>query len=168
MSQPPAPTVPTSPAAEAAPAGPVPREELLAALNELLEAERAGARVAMESAREAPSPELAALVQDIHKDEVRWCGMLMRTIQAMDATPSSTTGAFWGKAMAISDLDQRLSFLNRGQAWVVRRLQALIPRVEDAQVKSDLAEMLAAHHLNIERVEAQVPGAGVSPARTAG
>ena len=38
------------------------RAELLAALNELLEAERAGARVAMETGREIHSQELAALV----------------------------------------------------------------------------------------------------------
>ena len=166
------PTVPPTPAPSltpphsgpADPTAPAAREELLAALNELLEAERAGARVALESTREAPAADLA-LVQDIHKDEVRWCGMLMRTINAMDATPSATTGAFHGKAMAIADLDERLLFLNRGQAWVVRRLQALIPRVEDARVKGDLAEMLAAHLHNIERVD--VRAAALSRARTA-
>lgn len=131
------------------------RDELLAALNELLEAERAGARVAMETARDMPPCELTTLVQDVHKDEVRWCGMLMRTIQTLEGTPSSVTGAFWGKAMAIPDLDQRLSFLNRGQAWVVRRLEALIPRIQDAQVRTDLGVMLEAHQRNIERVNAR-------------
>lgn len=142
---------------DAAPTGAVPvsREELLEALNELLEAERAGARVAMETAREIPSSALASLVQDIHKDEVRWCGMLMRTINGLQGTPSSVTGAFWGKAMAIPDLEQRLNFLNRGQAWVVRRLSALIPRIQDTQVQADLSAMLEAHHVNIERVDAR-------------
>lgn len=142
---------------------PAPRDELLAALNELLEAERAGARVAMESARDIPPSELAALVQDIHKDEVRWCGMLMRVIKAMDGTPSSATGAFWGKAMAIADMEQRLLFLNRGQAWVVRKLQALIPRIDDTQVQAELAAMLAAHHTNIERVEARAAAGRNTP-----
>lgn len=131
------------------------RDELLVALNELLEAERAGARVAMETARDVPPGALTTLMQDVHMDEVRWCSMLMRNIQALEGTPSSATGVFWGKAMAIPDLEQRLSFLNRGQAWVVRRLEALIPRVEDAQVRSDLAIMLEAHHRNIERVDAR-------------
>ena len=143
-------------------AAPASREEILETLNELLEAERAGARVAMETAREIPPSALAALVQDIHKDEVRWCGMLMRTINGLEGTPSSATGAFWGKAMAIPDLEQRLSFLNRGQAWVVRRLSALIPRIQDTQVQSDLSAMLQAHHINIERVDtrkAADPGA---------
>jgi Domain of unknown function (DUF6306) len=131
------------------------RQEVLSALNELLEAERAGARVAMETGREITTPELAALVQDIHKDEVRWCGMLVRTITAMDATPSALTGAFWGKAMAIADVDARLKFLNRGQAWVVRKLQDLIPRIDDAAARAELESMLQAHHQNIGRVEAR-------------
>ena len=134
---------------------PVSRDELLAALNELLEAERAGARVAMETGRDIPPSPLATLVQDIHRDEVRWCSMLMRSIKSMEGNSSSATGTFWGKAMAIPDLEQRLSFLNRGQAWVVRRLEALIPRVEDAQVRADLANMLEAHRSNIERVDAR-------------
>ncbi len=156
-------TTPSVPASDAVRSGtdspanttPVTREELLAALNELLEAERAGARVAMETVREIDVPDLAALVQDIHKDEVHWCSMLMRVIKSMDATPSSVTGAFHGKAMAIADLGPRLTFLNRGQSWVVRKLQALIPRIEDAAVRADLASMLEAHHVNIERVEAR-------------
>jgi nitronate monooxygenase len=134
------------------------RVEVLGALNELLEAERAGARVAMETARDIPPSALATLWQDIHKDEVRWCSMLMRTIKTLQGTPSSATGAFWGKAMAIPDLEQRLSFLNRGQAWVVRRLKVLIPTIQDAEVRADLAAMLEAHHKNIERVDARTLG----------
>lgn len=134
---------------------PISREELLDILNELLEAERAGARVAMETGREITDTQLAALVQDIQKDEVRWCGMLMRSITTLEATPSSVTGAFWDKAMAIPNLEQRLTFLNRGQAWVVRKLQALIPRISEATLRNNLTAMLEAHNTNIERVEVQ-------------
>ena len=136
------------------------RAELLAALNELLEAERAGARVAMETGREIHSQELAALVADVHKDEVHWCGMLMRTIKSLGATPSSATGAFHGKAMAIPDVDDRLKFLNRGQAWVVRKLEALIPRLDVPQARADLEAMLQAHRQNIERVESRFSEGG--------
>lgn len=136
------------------------RAELLAALNELLEAERAGARVAMETGREIHSQELAALVADIHKDEVHWCGMLMRTIKSLGATPSSATGAFHGKAMAIADVEDRLKFLNRGQAWVVRKLEALIPRLDVPQARADLEVMLQAHRQNIERVESRFSEGG--------
>lgn len=154
---------------------PAPREEVLAVLNELLEAERAGARVAMETARDIPPSALATLVLAIHRDEVHWCSMLMRAIQVLEGTPSSATGAFWGKAMAIPDVAQRLRFLNRGQAWVVRCLQALIPRVGDAQIQADLAAMLEAHTRNIERVDAlpsvgqgSDPGAGAHALTPAG
>jgi nitronate monooxygenase len=140
--------------AVSSPEVPLGTDELLAALNELLQAERAGARVARETAAQigAANP-MHGLVVDVQHDEVRWCGMLMRVIKALSATPTDQTGAFHGKAMAIDDLDERLVFLNRGQAWVVRRLQALIPRVADAGIKADLQAMLDAHVSNISRVE---------------
>lgn len=134
-----------------APLGP---EELLASLNELLEAERAGARVAHETAEQmGVDHPMHGMVVDIQHDEVRWCGMLMRVIRALPATPSAQTGGFHSKAMAIAGLGERLAFLNRGQAWVVRRLQALIPQVSNAQVRTELQSMLDAHVGNIERVE---------------
>lgn len=143
------------------------RAELLASLNELLEAERAGARVAMETGRDIQATDLAALLDDIHKDEVRWCGMLMRTIKSLGATPSSVTGAFHGKAMAIAEVDGRLKFLNRGQAWVVRKLEALIPRMPDATHRAELQTMLEAHRRNIDLVESRLSGAAApEPAAT--
>ena len=132
------------------------RKALLAALVELLEAERTCARVAQQVAREIVEPELAALVQDIHKDEVHCWGMLSRTIQSLQTTPSTATGAFWGMAVAIPDVADRLRFLNRSQAWVVRKLQALLPCVEDVAVRSELDKMLQAHHQNISRLEARL------------
>lgn len=141
--------------------------ELLASLNELLEAERAGARVAMETGREIQAADLVALVEDIHQDEVRWCGMLMRTIKSLGATPSNGTGAFHGKAMAIADMEGRLKFLNRGQAWVVRKLEALIPRMPDATRRAELQTMLEAHCRNIELVDSRLSGdAEPGPATT--
>ena len=71
----------------------------------LLEAERAGARVARETATALGADhDWQALVSDIQHDEVHWCGMLMKAIRAMGATPSDQTGAFHGKAMAIAEL----------------------------------------------------------------
>ena len=99
------------------------REELLPALNELLEAERAGARVTLRTAAESPD-ELKPLVMAIHRDEARWCGVLTRAVQQLAGEPSRKTGAFHGKAMAIADIPARLAFLNRGQGWVVRKLKA--------------------------------------------
>jgi nitronate monooxygenase len=129
------------------------REELLAALNELLEAERAGARVALRTAAQlASDADLKPLVTAIHRDEARWCGVLTRTIRRLQGTPSPHTGVFYDKAMAITEIPARLALLNRGQAGVVRKLQALLPTIRDAALAADLAAMLAAHQRNIERV----------------
>jgi len=133
------------------------RGELLLALDELLEAERAGARLCAHTAREVRGPALAALVGEIRRDEAHWCGVLTRAIQALGGTPSRRTGAFYGKAMAIADLTERLAFLNRGQSWVVRRLRSVLPSVGDAALRAELSEMLAAHERNIERVAARLP-----------
>lgn len=132
---------------------PIERAELLKALNELLEAERAGARVTLETANQIAGQDLASLVMDIQHDEVRWCKMLMTAIKSLEGTPSQMTGTFYDKAIAIPEIPERLTFINRGQAWVVRRLQSLIPRIQESNIRSQLQEMLDAHTLNIRRVE---------------
>jgi hypothetical protein len=90
--------------------------------------------------------------------------MLLASLHRLGASPSTEVGAFHGKAMAIAETDARLAFLNRGQDWVVRRLDALVPRVEDARLRGDLAEMRAAHVENIrltaDFLAAQAGGAG--------
>lgn len=137
--------------------GEIGREELLAALDALLEAERAGARVALHTGKNAPA-ELAPLLRAIQHDEARWCALLTQSIQRLGGTPSRRTGDFYAKAMAIEDLPARLAFLNRGQRWVVRKLQALLPRVGDTQLQAGLGAMCAAHEANIARVAAALDG----------
>ncbi|GLT01123.1 hypothetical protein GCM10007897_25140 [Sphingobium jiangsuense] len=132
-------------------AGPAGGEELVAALDELLEAERAGARVALASIRDASGEALAALMRHVRGDEARWCAMLSRHVRRLGARPSRRTGAFYGKAMAIADPWERLAFLNRGQSWVVRRLEALLPQVEEEGLRADLLDMLESHRVNIEQ-----------------
>jgi len=127
------------------------REEIVAALNILLEAERAGARVALAAAKHGPEPDYAALMRDVRGDEARWCAMLSRHLKRLDAVPSRRTGDFYGKAMAIAEPWERLAFLNRGQSWVVRKLEALMPRVRDERLHADLRAMLESHRVNIER-----------------
>lgn len=136
------------------------RDELLVSLNELLEAERAGARVTLRTAASAEDPSLKHLVTGIHRDEVQWCGVLIAAIQSLRATPSTRTGALYEKAMAVGDLRQRIGFLNRGQGWVVRKLQALLPRVRDERIQNDLLAMLASHQQNIGLVQTHFPDAG--------
>ncbi len=130
------------------------RQAVIVRLDELLEAERAGARVTMETARQTPNAKLRGLIEAVHRDEVKWCVMLGHAIRELDATPGSRTGAFYEKAMAISDIHERLDFLNRGQAWVVRKLRELLPLVNHSTIEQNLTEMLVAHEANIDRVNA--------------
>jgi hypothetical protein len=118
-------------------------------LNELLEAERAGARVALESARQAGSGSLADLLQDIRHDEARWCAMLLKQIERLGGKASPRMGDFHARAMEIEDLGARLVFLNRGQGWVVRKLREMLPRVRDDALYVDLSHMLSSHVANI-------------------
>jgi len=121
-------------------------------LKELLEAERAGARVTRESARAAGPGPFADLLRTVPRDEARWCRMLLCQLKALGEKPSSETGAFYGKAMAIADLRERMNFLNRGQGWVVRRLRENLPRVHDRDLHASLCEMLQSHQANIALV----------------
>lgn len=126
------------------------KPELVAFLNELLEAERAGARVTLHSARDAGGGLLAELMQAIQRVEARWCGMLTRHLTAFGETPSAKVGAFYDKVMAIADLNERVAFLNRGQGWVVRKLREMLPRIRNERLHADFAEMLQSHEASIQ------------------
>ena len=127
--------------------------ELHSALNELLEAERAGARATLETAQQLIDIELINIVTNIQIDEIRWCKMLIKLIRGLDVPPSTKTGEFYDKAIAISDTAERLIFINRGQSWVVKRLQILIPRINEISIRENLQIMLEAHQENIQNVE---------------
>ena len=153
MSEPPKPSSPSCLAHEADPQymGYATKDELAAFLNELLEAERAGTGVALKSAEAAGGTSFVELLGDIHKDEARWCAMLLRQLRALGAPASTRVGAFQEKAMAIEALPERIAFLNRGQGWVVRKLREMLPKVSDDALHRDLQDMLQAHEVNIER-----------------
>jgi nitronate monooxygenase len=125
------------------------REELVAELTALLEAERAGARVGASLVSQAPDSEFKALAGVIQADEVKWARALFDALVALNAEPSDKVGDFYEKALAISGFEDRLAFTNRGQGWVVRKLQALLPRVRDDGLHAVLAAMLQAHETNI-------------------
>lgn len=152
-----APSSPPCSAREADPAymGYLDPPEVAAALNELLEAERAGSIVALASSREAgASQAFAQIFADLHHEEAHWCAELMAALHRIGAEPSRATGHFAPRALAIGDLGERLSFVNRGQDWVVRRVERLAPRVRDDSLAAMLREMGRRHSENIDRARA--------------
>jgi superfamily I DNA/RNA helicase len=127
------------------------KDEIAAFLNELLEAERAGTGVALKSADAAGGTPFVDLLRDVHRDEARWCAMLLKQLKALGAPASPRIGAFQEKAMAIEGLPERIAFLNRGQGWVVKKLREMLPKVRDDSLHRDLTEMLQSHEVNIAR-----------------
>lgn len=129
-------------------------EELVSRLNALLEAERAGAKV------------LAALLPPLQHDSEQWvqldrirrdeganAALLHRAILALGGTPSSDTGAFHDKAMAVPGLTDRLIFINKGQSWVVRKIDELLPALPQGPVLEMLQGMRSSHLANIDACE---------------
>jgi len=147
---------PACSAHEADPAymGGIDREELVGLLNTLLEAERAGAKVCADFCHRLEAPEARALLEEVRRDEARFCGLLRDLIGRLGGTPSAQTGDFYDRALAIPDLAERLRFLNRGQNWVAKRLSEALPRIPDDDMHAALSEMRHAHVENIARCEA--------------
>ena len=125
------------------------QNELIDALNILLEAERAGTRVAISTGKDVQSDDLKQFLGSLKRDEAHWCDMLTRNIEKLDGIASLHCGDFYDKAMAINDVLERLIFLNRGQDWVVRKLDDLMPHVADADLHADLQKMRHSHIVNI-------------------
>lgn len=132
------------------------REEILADLNQLLEAERAGAFVAMASFHLADDA-YAKLMHELRASESRWCAMLVRQIKRLGGTPSDKTGDFREKVLAIADPMERLAFINRGQGWVARKLREMAPRIRDEQLHFSLQAMCEAHVEGIDSANAMLP-----------
>jgi len=145
-----------------APCGDDGRASVPATLNELLEGERAGARILRETRRQSfgtpRAPELLAALEAIGEDEVRYCSLLLKQIAALGATPSAAIGSFYGKCMAVDDLEERLRLLNRGQRWVSRKITELLPAVDDPALRDTLAEMRDTHDCNVAELDRLLAG----------
>ncbi|MGE0733965.1 MAG: DUF6306 domain-containing protein [Alphaproteobacteria bacterium] len=125
--------------------------ETVALLNELLEAERAGAKVATALGKTSGDAGIKTLLRGIGADEAHFCAMLRREIERLGAAPSLATGAFFDKVMAQKAVDAQVALLNKGQLWVVRRIRDALPRISDDALRSELKHMLDVHVHNIER-----------------
>ncbi|MGE3771281.1 MAG: 5-formyltetrahydrofolate cyclo-ligase [Gammaproteobacteria bacterium] len=140
-------------------------DEVVALLNELLTAERAGARGVATMAKRAEVEDGHSLLQAVARDEASFCAMLSRHLKRLHAEPTQVTGSFYDKLVAMDDYLQQLAFLNRGQCWVVRKLREALPRVRDAELAGDLRHMLDVHVRNIEACDGVLAGLGGNPGR---
>ena len=128
--------------------------DLVPLLNELLEAERAGARLLADWMGEAPAGSaFYESLKAVQRDEAQNCALLIRHLREAGAQPSSATGAFYEKALAKKDWRERLDFLNRGQGWVVKRIAAALPELTPSPARAMLQEMHDSHVANIASCE---------------
>jgi hypothetical protein len=123
-------------------------------LNELLEAERAGVETLSRLFPEARSPEMHKLFEGVRDDETWACAGLVRSIKTLGGITSEKKGDFAEKVMSEPTLAARLRFLNRGQGWVVKRLDGLLlGDTLPAPVAEFVEEMKRRHITNIEACE---------------
>jgi hypothetical protein len=122
-------------------------------LNELLEAERAGVDTLSRLFPEARSPEMQKLLAEVRDDEAWSCAGLVRSITTLGGAISEKKGDFADKVMGEPTLAARLRLLNRGQGWVVKRLDVLLGEGLPAAVGGFLEEMKTRHLTNIAACE---------------
>jgi hypothetical protein len=128
-------------------------EDYAAFLNTLLEAERAGAKLLSAYLDELPSDFAdRESVRAVQLDEARNCAVLLELLREAGAAPSGAVGAFYDKGLAIHGWRERFAFLNRGQAWVAKRLAAALPEIPDA-ARAALEQMRESHLANIRKCE---------------
>jgi Domain of unknown function (DUF6306) len=119
-------------------------------LNELLEAERAGVETLSRLCPEARSPEMRTLFEAVRSDEAWSCAGLARSIKTLGGVMSDKKGDFADKVTSEPTLAARLQLLNRGQGWVVRRIDGLLGETLVESVSEFLEEMKVRHMANIE------------------
>ena len=117
-------------------------------LQTLLSAERAGSRVAAESLQQGGTPEQLALLARVLKGEGDSCLHLLSCLRHLGVEPNRETSDFHPRAMAIADLAERLAFVERGQQWVIRKLEGFLPACTDTVLQRELAVVLQIHRDN--------------------
>src|SRR5579864_1325646 len=104
-------------------------------LNTLGEAERAGGRVLHELIEMAKSPELRELLKKVGHDEGYYAGELAAHVRRLGGAPSNKTGDFVEKVRSVTDFRGKLELLNRGQRWVIRKIDEQLGALSDPELE---------------------------------
>lgn len=128
-------------------------QQLESFLNTLGEAERAGGRVLHELTELAGSFELRELLKKAGHDEGYWAGELAAHVRRLGGTASNQTGDFVDKVRAVENFRAKLELLNRGQRWVIRKIEENLPSMRDEPLRAFLRVMTKGHHANIGALE---------------
>jgi hypothetical protein len=122
-------------------------------LNSLAEAERAGGRVLHELTEQAHSLVLREMLKKVGHDEGYYAGELTAHVRRLGGTPSNKTGDFVEKVRTTPNLKAKLELLNRGQRWVVRKINEQVDTIADERLQAFLKVMGQGHDVNISALE---------------
>ena len=129
-------------------------EELIAFLNRMLEAERAGAKALLQFLEEYPRHgEAWKTLRQVQSDETHNCVLIGELLKHRGAPYSHATGEFLGKALAVQGRRARLEFLVRGLRWAVRECDQALPRMQDPAARKVFEDMRALHLRSIQATE---------------
>jgi nitronate monooxygenase len=99
-------------------------------LNEMLEAERAGAKALVVYMDDFPrNGEAWKTLRQIQADEAHNCALMGKLLEKAGTPYSHATGKFYDKAIAVKGPKPRVEYLVRGLKWAVRRFEAELPRL---------------------------------------
>src|ERR1700719_3465643 len=123
--------------------------ELESFLNSLGEAEHAGGHIVHELTNQPQSLELRETLKKVGHDEGYYAGELAAHVRRLGGSPSNKTGDFVEKVRAENDFRSKLGLLNRGQRWVIRKIEENLASLSDADLRAFLELMAKGHHQNI-------------------
>ena len=132
-------------------------QALEAALNLLLESERAGVIALSRLIDDVEQQELKKFLRGSRAMEQRNAEELEALIRDNGGTPSTRTGPFAGKVAALDSIRERLNLLSRGQEWAARKTEvALALAPEPSPIHDYLTAMANRHRAEVEWGRAEV------------
>lgn len=131
------------------------KPELETILNRLLEAERAGHQLLDAMSQETSDPQLKALFANITDVEVSDVSVLEGLIRLHGGTSSTKTGDFVDRVLSLDNLNDQITLLSRGQAWVARKVEQALALNPPPDIAAFLKEMANRHRHNMEWARAE-------------
>lgn len=132
------------------------KDPLVDLLNRLLEAEKAGVETLDYLLKAYPSEGLETSFALVKEDEAWSCSGLIHSIQREGGTISKQVGDFTDKVKAMPSLKEKLALLNKGQAWVARKIDDALSYGMDTKTRDFLLEMKKKHEENIDMMNKYV------------
>src|SRR5579864_2253792 len=138
------------------PAAQVLDKRLEAALNLLLESERAGALALEQLARDVAQDTLRRFLLAARDHEATNATELERLIRENGGIPSKETGPFASKVAALDGLRDRLNLMSRGQEWAARKTEQALALAPEGPIRDYLTKMANRHRYEVEWGRAEV------------